>query len=91
MTYYCGECKKECSVHAEDFGIGPGEFWGASFNDVKMELVSDCCDGEVYVDEELTEFADYWEWSRDEEDYRADWLYERMRDEEGERRWNGDG
>lgn len=81
MTYYCGECKKECSVHGEDVGIGPHEFWGAIGHDSLMVLSSDCCDGEVFENEECTIESDYNEWKNDLECLKADMEYDRMRDD----------
>jgi len=81
MTYYCGECKNECGVHAEDFGIGSYEAWGAKGFDSRMGLSSDCCDGEVFEDEECTIESDYNEWAFEEAACRADYEYDRMRDD----------
>ena len=55
---FCGECKKECSPIIVDFGIGPYEFWGGKFVDTNEQIVSDCCEAEIFEDEECTIEAD---------------------------------
>jgi hypothetical protein len=82
MTYYCGECRKECTVHEEDCGIGPYEYWGQKCNDVNMQLTSDCCDGEVFDDEECTVEASWGDWYEAQEAAHGDAQY----DEQVERR-----
>lgn len=78
MSNYCGVCGKECSSHWEDDGIGPYEFWGQKGNQSVTVLVSDCCDGDVYENEELTVDA---ESASSDFDTRADYLYDQQRDE----------
>lgn len=46
----CEECGEPCEGSFVDFGIGPGEFWGQKFNDVKMQYVSTCCEATVLLD-----------------------------------------
>jgi len=43
----CKSCEKECREVQRDFGIGPYEYWGIPGNDVRLEWVSNCCDGDV--------------------------------------------
>lgn len=87
MTYYCGECGKECTAHVEDDGIGPYEFWGRQCNQSIKVLASDCCDGSVFNDEELEEEADAGEYQYEEECERGDWLYEQAKDRKLEERY----
>ena len=54
MTTYCGECGKECEVLWEDVGIGAYEYWGQKGRDVQIVPFSDCCEGEVFEDEDLS-------------------------------------
>ena len=86
MTYYCGECSQECTVHTENDGIGSYEAWGAKFRDTHIVLRSDCCDGTVFENEELTEEADAGAYEQDQEDARGDYEYECRRDREMEER-----
>lgn len=86
MTYYCGECRKECTVHIEDDGIGRGEAHGRPFNDTHKVLRSDCCDESVFEDDDLTTEASAGEYIQDEEDARGDYEYECRRDRQMEER-----
>lgn len=49
---YCNECKQECKGKWVDFGIGSYEFWGARGIDTRMAFVSECCEADVFEDEE---------------------------------------
>ena len=49
---YCSECKQECKAITVDDGIGSYEFWGARGCDVRMRIASNCCEGDVFEDEE---------------------------------------
>lgn len=57
--FYCGECKKECDWQVLDYGIGGYEFWGARGVDVNLQTVSKCCEGDLYLDAELEEQAEF--------------------------------
>ena len=87
MTYYCGECKKECTVHVEDLGIGEYEFWGQKCNQRIPVLSSDCCDEQVYEDEACTVEADAGDYMYNEECERGDYLYEQEKDRRMEERY----
>ena len=87
MTYYCGECKKECEVHLEDEGIGSYEFWGAKCRQTIMVLVSDCCDEQAYEDEDCTVEADAGDYAYERECERGDYLYEQAKDRKLEEQW----
>ncbi|RLA58349.1 MAG: hypothetical protein DRQ89_15475, partial [Epsilonproteobacteria bacterium] len=50
---WCGTCGKECDARIVDEGIGHYEFWGRKGIDTRLCLVSDCCDTEMYDDEDL--------------------------------------
>ena len=63
----CPECGQPAIARAEDFGIGPYEFWGARYIDTDVHLVTDCCG--VWVDAQAPDEGDL-----------ADDAYERMRD-----------
>ena len=61
-----------------DQGIGPYEFWGRKGFDSNLQWVSNCCEAQVYENEDLTiEDDDY----PDPEAARADDLYDRRREE----------
>jgi len=49
---YCGECKEECKVIIQDQGIGSYECHGFCGNQSVMVAVSDCCEADVFEDEE---------------------------------------
>lgn len=59
MTFYCGKCKKECGWQELDYGFGVTEYWGAVSNHVCIERVSDCCEGDLYLDSELEQHYEY--------------------------------
>jgi len=44
---WCSMCGEECSESWQDMGIGRYEFWGGRYNDVRWEIVSECCGSEV--------------------------------------------
>lgn len=48
-TFYCEECGEECHPKVIDEGVGRGEAWGVPYNDVRLEIVSQCCEG--YIEE----------------------------------------
>ena len=50
---FCGECGKECDWQDLDYGYGVTEYWGSIANDVNIQRVSKCCEGDLYEDEEL--------------------------------------
>lgn len=50
MKLYCGECRQECEVKTVDFGHGRTEFWGAISVERNLQIVSECCEGELYKD-----------------------------------------
>jgi len=52
---YCEVCKEECIAKIVDYGIGPYEYWGATGVDSDLHAVSDCCEGFVFRDQELTD------------------------------------
>ena len=73
---YCGECKLECRAVHVDFGIGPHEFWGAKYNDVDIHLVSNCCESDVFEDENCTinceeSCDDGYDYERDDFNYHS--------------------
>lgn len=76
---YCKNCKQECEGIWVDFGTGPGEFWGAPYNDVQMSFVSDCCEDDI-ISESGRPVEDNHE---DDHGYEG-WLYEQMKDKQGE-------
>jgi hypothetical protein len=41
--FCCGALMEEDDLIYVDFGIGKFEYWGATYNDVRMELASPCC------------------------------------------------
>lgn len=45
--YVCPDCERPCQAIECDSGIGPGEFWGAKFNDTHPYIGSDCCEAVV--------------------------------------------
>lgn len=49
--YICQECGEPCRAHAVNMGIGPYEYWGQRGNDVRMEVVSTCCDAPLLDDD----------------------------------------
>lgn len=50
MITYCTKCKEPCQAILYDYGIGHYEYWGATGNDVRLEVVSLCCDAPVVDD-----------------------------------------
>ena len=52
---YCGDCKEECNAKKVDFGIGPYECHGFRGVDVCIGYVSDCCEGDLFEDEDCTD------------------------------------
>ena len=56
---FCEECGQPCETHVVDFGIGHYEYWGATGTDTNKQLVSKCCDGDLYKDCELQCTYDY--------------------------------
>jgi hypothetical protein len=79
--YECPECGKECQAVPEDQGYGKGEFWGVPYNDIRMCMVSDCC--EVDISDQIS----YAEWKYDKDCDYADYMHDCKRDEELERQW----
>jgi len=62
---YCGECGKPCKTVKSDFGIGRYEIHGHVGIDRDIQIVSRCCDAEVFTNWELTVNYD----SYDEDNY----------------------
>lgn len=56
---FCGECGNECDFVEIDTGIGAYEFWGAKENHSVLERVSDCCEADLFEDEELEQYYRY--------------------------------
>lgn len=56
---FCGECGKECDFVEIDTGIGAYEFWGSQETHSVLERVSDCCEGDLFEDEELEQYYRY--------------------------------
>ena len=52
MKPICADCKEECKVVLEDFGIGPYEYWGAKGTHHDYQAVSDCCECGEVLDED---------------------------------------
>lgn len=50
--YVCQECGEPCRAHKVNMGIGPYEYWGQRCNDVRIEVVSTCCDAPLLDDAE---------------------------------------
>lgn len=73
--YVCPDCKQACNAKMCDSGIGPGEAWGAPFNDSQPYIGSDCCDAEL--EDAVDEFG--------EED-RGDHEYDERKDRKLEER-----
>ncbi len=48
----CSACGEECRAIEIDEGIGFTEAWGIPDNDVRLCVVSDCCEAE-FEDEEM--------------------------------------
>jgi hypothetical protein len=69
----CPECAKETEGRPEDQGFGRGEFWGCSYNDVRMAMVCEYCDAEL---EDLS----YAEWKFERECAEADFRYDERRE-----------
>lgn len=57
--YFCGECGKECDWQDVDYGVGGNEYWGAYGTDVNVQRVSDCCEGDIFEDPELTNLVHF--------------------------------
>lgn len=85
VQFICSDCKQPCTPVGIDRGIGPFEFWGAKGFDSQPDVGSDCCEAMVltYGCCEYT-LDDY---NRDHYDDRADYEYDRRRDEEMMRQW----
>lgn len=58
FDYVCEECGEGCEVVSVDFGIGPGEAWGQSFNDTNVQEVSKCCEAN-YRELDTSNHRDY--------------------------------
>lgn len=58
MTYYCGECGKECDWQELDYGYGVTEYWGSISNHSIIMKVSKCCEGDLYADSELEQIVE---------------------------------
>lgn len=56
---FCGACGKECGYVEIDCGIGAYEFWGARETHTVLERVSDCCEDDIYEDEDLQQYYMY--------------------------------
>ena len=67
--YKCPQCGKPCEAKECDDGLGPVEFWGAKSYDSHPYMGSDCCEAQL----DDVDFPDI--------DDRADYEYERMKDE----------
>ena len=74
---YCGGCGNVCEQKLVDMGIGPYEFQGRVGFDSNKQWVSSCCEETVYENEDLTIEED----EPDPEADRADYLYDRQREE----------
>ena len=48
----CGVCGL-CNI--VDNGIGITDAWGVVSRDIRLEVESECCDGTMFFDEELTQ------------------------------------
>lgn len=51
---YCAECRQECRAVVMDFGAGKLDVGGRTVYDSRKALVSDCCESELFEDEELS-------------------------------------
>ncbi len=56
---YCSECLQPCEEITVDFGIGAYEYAGAPSYDIRLSLVSDCCEAPTISEEEAAER--YWD------------------------------
>lgn len=50
---YCGECGEEC-LPVKNCDVVAGESYGQKFSYQECWHTSDCCDGELFLDEDLT-------------------------------------
>lgn len=57
MKLYCAECGNECETKTVDFGHGRTEYWGAISVERNLRIVSECCEGMLYENRELTKEA----------------------------------
>jgi hypothetical protein len=77
VILYCGECGKPAGEEKTDLGIGPYEFWGQKCVDTQIAWVSDCCEGSLFENPELTvehEHEEEWDWREDKEPRENDSL-----------------
>jgi len=79
MQYWCENCQEETECIPEDQGIGAYEFWGVKGVDKQMVMVCTKC-------EEVVEYS-YAEYKADQDDLRADYLYDKHKDER-DNEWN---
>ena len=49
-TGFCKCCGEKCTGITVDFGIGPYEYGSIRSVDVRLEMVSDCCEDEIVDD-----------------------------------------
>lgn len=69
----CPNCNREVEPLPQDQGIGPYEFWGQRGVDRRMVLLCPKCEEELDLS--------YQEWKFEQECIRADFDYEKRRDE----------
>lgn len=62
--YVCETCGAECKVEILDLGIGGYDCRGAGESDTQMDVVSDCCEGEVLTNDEEQKVVTYQDYSR---------------------------
>ena len=46
-TGICKSCGEECTGRTVDFGIGPYDYGGSRGYDVRLKMVSNCCEDEI--------------------------------------------
>jgi hypothetical protein len=54
ILLYCATCGKPCDWKRVDCGIGPYEFWGQKCIDTNVQVLSECCEDDIFTDPELT-------------------------------------
>jgi hypothetical protein len=68
-TLYCGQCGKPCEWEKVDTGIGAYEFWGQKCVDKNIEVLSTCCEADIYTNAELTVNYEHEDYTPEREDY----------------------
>jgi len=77
MTYYCGDCGKECSLLFDGFET-------PRLCEPDMPISSLCCDAQVYSDKELKKLADAADYCSDYWALLGDRQYDEWREMNGQ-------